>query len=54
MEFSGLITGKPCQDVRKNDVNVIIACCKPPDSWKKTSKTIRHLCKTFNATGVQN
>ena len=37
MDFSRLITVKPCQDVRKNDVNVILTCCRPPDSWKHVS-----------------
>ena len=52
MDFSRLITDTPCQDVRKNDVNVILARCIPPDSWEKTSQTITHMCEMFNATGV--
>ena len=47
MDFSRLITEKKtCQDVRENEVNVSLACCR-------TSQTIRHLGEMFNATGVQ-
>ena len=53
MDFSRLNARKPCQDVRKHDVDVIWTCCRPPDSWKKGLRQKRHLLELFNATGVQ-
>ena len=51
MDFSRLITGKPCQDVHKNDVN--FGMLQAAWQLEKKSQTIRHLCEMFNATGVQ-